>query len=157
MGLGILIKRHGGKIDVVNGRGAIVLTWYESFSEMKDKLQKNFFGIAAGFSLWRALVIAAAMVFVGFAPLGGVAGLAGSWLSLVPFVGVIAMLASVALYARAMGRPQFPSLLAPVGILLIAYMVVRSAIIGTRIGGISWRGTVYPSEMLRRSQRFKMF
>ena len=38
----------------------------------------------------------------------------------------------------------------PLGALLLAYMLLRSAVVTLRQGGIIWRDTFYPLEELRR-------
>jgi hypothetical protein len=41
------------------------------------------------------------------------------------------------------------------GNLLIAWMLLRSTVIGARIGGIEWRGVRYPSAALSAGRRVR--
>jgi hypothetical protein len=52
--------------------------------------------------------------------------------------------------------PIYTFLLLPGGFLLVAYTMLRSAYNVLRRGGIEWRGTLYPLEILRREQQVKV-
>jgi hypothetical protein len=55
--------------------------------------------------------------------------------------------------ARHTGRSVRSLLSLPIGQAIIAWAVLRSAIIGVRNGGIEWRGTHYPLAELRANRR----
>lgn len=44
----------------------------------------------------------------------------------------------------------------PVALLLVAYLSLRSGLVGGRIGGITWRGVTYDAATLRDAQRFRL-
>ena len=55
------------------------------------------------------------------------------------------------------GRPRssraLPTLLAPLGFLILGYAILRSMVQTLRRGGVVWRETHYPIAMLRAGQR----
>jgi hypothetical protein len=38
----------------------------------------------------------------------------------------------------------------------MAYVIARATVLGVRRGGLVWRGTTYPTELLRAGQRVDM-
>ena len=155
-GLAMLLKHHGHRCDIVNGRELVRLTWYTSLRDMIVLSQKNWFAIAGRFSLWRSLLVASLAVVSALSPLAMLLPGIAAGLMAIPIAGQAALVAATAIQARWTGRPAAPSLLAPVGILVVAFMIVRAGIIGARLGGIEWRGVLYSSEELRDVQRFEM-
>ncbi len=153
-GLCLMMKEHGGRCDFLCGRGAVSLTWYASFREMSHAMQKNFFAITGRFSPARMTIQIAVLVWLALFPLLALSG--PPWLLAAALAGLAMQIASAALGALWSGRTLAPSLLAPLGLLLTAYIVGRAAIVGVRQGGISWRGVLYPSELLKPAQRVKL-
>jgi hypothetical protein len=78
------------------------------------------------------------------------------WLRLVALLTVSLALASSVILNRRIGQPALPALLAPIGTVILAGLLARSSIVAIARGGIMWRGTLYPTELLRRSQRYPM-
>jgi hypothetical protein len=156
MGLALLLKHHGFRCDVLNGRGQVRLRWYTSFRDMVARSQKNWFAIACRFSLARAtaftllLLATTAVPFALLLPLTHPASIA------LPIAVTATIIATSTLEARWSGRPLVPALVAPLGFALVAFMVLRAGVIGVRLGGIAWRGVHYPSALLREAQRFRM-
>jgi hypothetical protein len=157
IGLGLMMKRWGGRPGLVLGRGQVRHEAYPTLADAVRGLEKNGFAQAARFSPWRgaALVVLAAVgalaPFAAFLPVGV------PWL---PAVGVGALIvfgAAAQILARAFGAPLaavLPSL--PLGDLVMAYVVARATVLGVWRGGIVWRGTTYPTELLRAGQRVEM-
>lgn len=154
-GLALLIKTHGGRCDIINGRGEVTLEWYASFTEMAKAMQKNMFAIVARFSLARAVAVALGAAWMGLFWLGVLAPVAPV-LKALPLLGALSMTAATVLAARACGRAMGPALLWPLGFLATGWMTLRAGVIGARIGGIQWRGVVYPSALLAGAQRVRL-
>jgi hypothetical protein len=53
------------------------------------------------------------------------------------------------------GRPGREALLLPLGGVLMAWIVARAGIMGRRRGGVLWRGTLYPSALLREAMSWE--
>lgn len=160
VGMGLLIKSHGGRCAVVNGVGQLRLAWYASVRDMNAKMQKNWFAIIGRFSVARLLGIALLFGWLACYPallllLGPELGGAGWAAVLVCCLGVLAAIGSSMLYARWTRRPYLPSLFVGGGMLLLAAMMLSAARRGQRAGGISWRGVLYPSALLRDAQRVR--
>jgi hypothetical protein len=51
-------------------------------------------------------------------------------------------------------RSKLPSL--PLGDLVMSYVVARATVLGVLRGGLVWRGTTYPTELLRGGRRVDM-
>lgn len=156
MGLCLLIKQHGGRCDVVNGRGLVRLNWYASFTEMKDKMQKNFFAIVGRFSLPRLLAVAAFSTFLALGPLLAFLPSTPPAFRLVGLVGQLCLVAAAVTYNRWVGAKVLPGLFPNVALLLTAFLCVRSGVLGVRAGGIRWRGQLYPTRLLAPAQRVRL-
>ncbi len=154
-GLALMIKSHGGTCDILNGRGEVTLEWYSSFGEMTRLMQKNLFAIVAGFSLWRAIGVAALAAWLPLSLLAVTLPVHPT-LRLIPLGGALCMTLATVLAARATGRSLLPALCWPIGFFGTAWMLLRSGVVGHRIGGIQWRGVVYPSAVLKAHQRVRM-
>jgi hypothetical protein len=89
--------------------------------------------------------------FVGFLPVGV------PWLWLVSAVGLLGFGLGSIVIARALGAsPAHVLLSRPRAAFLMAYGVARAPVLGVRRGGLVWRGTTYPTELLRRGRRVDM-
>ncbi len=154
-GLCLLIKSHGGHCDIVNGGASVKLEWYASFREMQTAMQKNLFAILGRFSQLRMLALACAFAWLGLLPIALIVDLPGPLRTLV-LMGEAALMASVALASRATGRRRSGAWLAPLACLGMSWMVLRAAFVGWRVGGIVWRGVLYPTELLAASQRVRV-
>ena len=116
-------------------------------------MQKNWFGIVGRFSLPRLLALSAVVVWWALPPLALVLPIRTPGLAGLAWVGPAALLAATFIAARWMRLSRAAGLLPWVGLLAVSWMMLRSGVIGWRTGGITWRGRLYPSAMLRASQR----
>jgi hypothetical protein len=155
MALSHLMKRAGHHVVLVNGRGQVVLTWYEGFGEMQRKMQKNWFGIMGRCSVLRSFALAGVLAGVPLLPLTQLvdvgAPLAGR-LTLFA-IGTLGMMVATWRWAAGTSRPALSALVPQLGTTLMAWMLVRSAIIGARLGGIVWRGRHYSTAELNAGRR----
>ena len=121
---------------------------------MVGGLEKNSVGVVAHYSYLKGFAIPAiwALVFVG--PLVGFA-LPWAPLGALSTVVVVASLLCSAVAARRLRRAALPFLLAPFGMWVVMYALLRSTYACAKRGGIDWRGTHYPVEKLREYQRVK--
>jgi hypothetical protein len=155
MALSLLMKRAGHPIALLNGRGQVVLTWYQGFREMQAKMQKNWFSIMARCSLPRAFVLAVFIALFPLLPLSQVLelGVPLPLRMLLLALGLGGFSATTLVWARGTARPVLTALVPQLGALLMAWMLVRSAIIGARLGGIEWRGQLYKASDINAGRR----
>lgn len=152
-GLAIMLRDAGARQDVWVSHAEVSMSWYASLGAMIRGLEKNLFGIAAKYSLARAVGLAAAGWAFCVGPLlalaapGGAVGLSA--------LGVVALVhaACAVVASRRTGRPFWSLMAFPLAQMIIVWAMLRSSIIGARRGGIEWRGTRYPLNELRAQQR----
>jgi hypothetical protein len=148
--LGQMLKRSGARCAVANGRGDVGLHFYRSLPDMARGVEKGgarwpFAAVCAGISVLLVLELGPWLALP--APgLPRALGAAGAMLSLAATVGV----------ARWMRHGVLPAVLAPVGVILLAAMMVRAGALAALRGGVSWRGTFYRTSDLRAGSRFTM-
>ena len=154
-GLGMMMKQSGARSDIVNGTGFVALHWYRSLGEMARGVEKGYASIS-GCSFWRMLAIAAISTGLELAPLvalapWGIAGVRLAGLAMLAF-----WITSVVFCHRWARRPMASALLTPVTALIGAGLLIRAGWLGMRRGGVLWRGTLYPSALLRQGDRVKL-
>jgi glycosyltransferase involved in cell wall biosynthesis len=157
VGLGVMMKRAGARPALLLGRGCVAVDWYRTLPEAVRGLEKNGFAQAARFSLWRGLGVAALGTvgslgaFAAFLPVGV------GWLPAIGIAALGAHLAATAILARVRALPLGCGLLSvPLGELVMAWIVARATVLGARRGGATWRGTLYPTALLRAGRRVDM-
>jgi cellulose synthase/poly-beta-1,6-N-acetylglucosamine synthase-like glycosyltransferase len=154
-GLAMLLHRHGAKTALGVSRSQLSIQWYASLPDMVHGLEKNMFAVIAQFSWLRAaLAVPALVVNALTVPLALVIG--PGWLRGLAGLAWLAMAALAVVSWRRVGFRLLPQLLLPVGQLLMAWVLLRSAWATLRQGGVRWRGTLYPLAQLREGQRVKL-
>ena len=154
VGLGLLIKRAGGRLDLVCARGAIQLRWYASYGEMTRRMQKNWYAIVGRFSVTRTATAGIVLALIGLAPL---------WAVLAPTPRNVALAALTylsqtgagLLFARWTGWTRRGAPFMGVGLALQGVACLRAARTGARLNGVEWRGVVYPARTLAPGQRVR--
>jgi glycosyltransferase involved in cell wall biosynthesis len=150
MMLGKLIKRAGFRQGVVVAADLLAVEWYTGVREAVRGLRKNAF---AGFGYAPArLVGAVAGLLVTHAfPFVAVFVTAGPARGL--YLLVLLVIALVYAYnARFSKVPARYALLHPLGVAILGYAMVASMVRALWQGGITWRGTFYPLEQLRKNR-----
>ncbi len=147
--LGQMLKRSGARCAVANGRCDLRLHFYRSLRQMTV-------GVEKGGARWPFPVVCAVMAVLLAFELGPwLAILAGgAWSRAIGAIGVTLSVATTVGVARWMGHRVLPALLAPLGIVLLAIMMVRASALALVRGGVSWRGTFYRTSELRAGSRF---
>jgi GT2 family glycosyltransferase len=154
VGLGLTIRRAGGRIGLAVSRTAVQVAWYPSLRDMTRGLEKNLFPVMGRFRIWLMAARVAGMVGVGVAPWLALGG--GPLLWPVPVAAVLLL----GLVARGMkqrvGMPPIHVLLQPIGLILLTAMAVRSTWRCTTTAAVEWRDTRYPLTLLRAGQRVRL-
>src|SRR4029077_650803 len=157
IGLGLMMKRWGGRPGLLIGRGQVRHETYATVFHAVRGLEKNAFAPGARFSEWRGSALVGLTVVGAFAPFAAFLPVGLPWLPLLG-AGTLAVFATAArILTRAFGAP-LTSVLAslPMGDLLMAYVVAPATVLGVRRGGLVWRDTTSPTSLLRDGQRVTM-
>ena len=148
MKLGKVVKNAGFAQRNVFGDGLLTLHWARGAFGVVNNFTKNFFAVMS-FQAWRTVATAVALLFLNLGPFLGV-WLASGW-SRAGYE--VALLSMFAIYAGMSIRTKIAPwyfLLHPVSTLLFNYALLRSMYITLRDGGVTWRGTKYPLDELRK-------
>lgn len=144
---GMMVKDHGYRQDVLNGRGMVTVEWYRSVTELIDGLMKNMFaGMGYRVSLVMAATLAALVMHIW--PWIGV-WVTGGWPRAGYAVTIVMMIVSFGSVMAPFGVKFWQGLLLPITIGLLVYIQCRSAALALWRGGIVWRGTFYELRQLK--------
>ena len=148
MKLGKIVKQAGFRSCVGIARDAVVVRWHAGAGNIVRGVTKNFFA-SAGYSLPIAIFSVVAVFLVNVAPFVAVFAAHG-WIRIFAAIAVaIAVGFHVGVNIVMRVSPLY-ALTHPVGAVLFGYMLVRSTAVTLLQGGVTWRGTFYPLEKLRR-------
>jgi glycosyltransferase involved in cell wall biosynthesis len=148
MKLGKVVKKAGFAQRNAFGGDLISIRWAKGAMGVVNNLTKNFFAVLS-FQWWRTVISAFGLAFLNFGPFLGIF-LAHGWARL-PYA--VALGSMFAIYVGMSWRSDVPPyyfLLHPVSTALFIYTLLRSMILTLRNDGITWRGTKYPLEELRK-------
>jgi len=148
MKLGKVVKAAGYAQRNVFGEDLISIRWARGALGVVRNLTKNFFAVMS-FQWPRAVLSCFALAFLNLMPFAGV-WLAQGW-ARVPYA--LAALSMYLIYYGMSGMSAVPSyyfFLHPVSTLLFVYTMLRSMMVTLWHGGVTWRGTKYPLEELKR-------
>ena len=146
--LGETIKRAGLRQDVVCGPGLVSLRWGAGAAGIIGNLEKNLFAFLR-FRISLVVACCALTFFLCVWPFAGLV-LATGW-ARAAFAGTVAMIAlAYALTARYAAGSVWLFLTCPFSAILFIAAVLRSAFKTLRDGAVTWRGTRYKLEELKR-------
>ena len=148
MKLGKIVKRGGFRSCAGVGRDALKIRWHSGFGNHVRGVTKNFFA-AAGYNLALVAVAAGGLLLTNVAPWAAVL-LASGWTRAFAAISVAVMVFLHAGVDREMRVPWGYALTVPLGAVLMCYMLLRSTVVTLWNGGVTWRGTFYRLEELRR-------
>jgi glycosyltransferase involved in cell wall biosynthesis len=148
MKLAKLVKQAGFRSAVGVAEAAVVVRWQAGLGNLLRGTTKNFFA-AFGYRLWFAVLGVAAMLAMNVLPFAGLAFGSG-WVRVFSAIAVaIALCFHVGIDIAMRVSPLY-ALTHPLGALFFCYMVARSTAVTLWQGGITWRGTFYRLEELKR-------
>lgn len=156
-GLGVMINRAGGHTRFALAEEELSITWYSSVREMFKGLEKNLFGPGMGYRWWR--LILSVLFLYGLVTIPPQVLLIGIKTGSLPH-----LLASGAAFAMSIlflflvpekGWGKVTLLFLPLGILILALMMLWAGVKCLINGGIDWRGTHYSTKELKEGQRVK--
>lgn len=148
--LGESIKKAGLRQDVVFGRDLVSLRWAVGALGVVANLEKNLFAFLQ-FRISLVLAVCALTFFLCVCPFLGIF-LAPGWAK-AGFAFAVAMIAlAYTLSGRYMGSSPLLFLTCPVAALVFNFAALQSAFLALRDGAITWRGTKYSLEELRKKR-----
>jgi glycosyltransferase involved in cell wall biosynthesis len=148
MKLGKVIKKAGLRQRNVFGEDLISIRWAKGAMGVVDNLTKNFFAVLS-FQWWRTIASAFGLFFLNLWPFLGL-WLAHGWGRL-PYG--IALASMFLIYLGMSFRSSIPAyyfVLHPISTVLFEYTLLRSMFLTLWNDGVTWRGTKYPLEELRK-------
>lgn len=152
--LGMMVKRAGGHLELIDGQGHVSVPMYRSLPEFLRGIEKN--GSTTATIPMPVFVMAlAALGALVLSPLIALT-VGPPWLRA---LGGLALLAYTAAEIAALWtntRRWLPALAWPLGGALMAYGLTRSTWLAKRNGGVSWRGTFYSLDELAEGRRFSL-
>jgi hypothetical protein len=146
--LGKIMKEAGFRSGVARGEDAVSVHWHAGLGNIVRGTTKNFFA-ATGFnlSILASQVLGTLAMFV--LPVAALPFARGWALVFAAIAAIFALIIATGA-ARAIGASAFYGLTYPLGALIICWMLVRSTAVTLWQGGVTWRGTFYPIEELKR-------
>ncbi len=146
--LGKLVKEAGLRSGVATGGNAVSVHWHAGLGNTIRGTTKNFFA-ATGFKLWliTAQILGTLLMFVF--PVLALPFVRG-WPLTLALVAVALPAIIGAGVAIKLGAPVAYALTYPLGAVIICWMLTRSTIVTLWQGGVTWRGTFYSLDELRR-------
>lgn len=148
MKLGKIIKEAGYRSGAGVSQDAISVRWHAGPANIIRGVTKNFFA-SAGYRVGVVCLQLLGLFCMNVLPFLGIFLLHG-WPRVFAAVAVIIALGFHGGVAIAMRASPLYALTHPVGAVLFSYMLLRSAVVTLRDGGVRWRDTFYPLDELRR-------
>jgi glycosyltransferase involved in cell wall biosynthesis len=148
--LGEAVKQAGLRQDIVYGKDLVRVRWLIGAWGIVRNLEKNLFAL---FQFRMSLAIAAclAVLLICVWPFVGIF-LAPGWVKAAFAVALLMVLGMHFITARVSTISPLIFLTFPLAALVFVTAVLRSAYVALRDGGITWRGTKYSLEELRKKR-----
>ncbi len=146
--LGKLVKDGGFRSGVATAGESVSVHWHSGVGNIIRGTTKNFFA-TAHFRLWMACVQVISILLLFVFPLAAIP-FVGGWTRAFAIVAAALPMLAQAGVAMEFGVSPLYALTMPVGAFIFCWMLARSTIVTLWTGGISWRGTFYPLEELKR-------
>lgn len=148
MKLGKVIKNVGFAQRNVFGQDLISIRWAKGAIGVVNNLTKNSFAVLS-FQWWRTIASACGLLFLNLGPFLGV-WWTHHWQR---FPYAVALGSMFLIYVGMSVKSSIPAyyfFLHPVGTVLFGYTLLRSMFLTLWNDGVTWRGTKYPLEELRK-------
>jgi glycosyltransferase involved in cell wall biosynthesis len=146
--LGQLIKHAGFRSDVLSGKEYLTLEWYKTVKQFIDGLMKNSFSIS-NYKLTGAILnVLATLIGVALpVPIMLIFGAVN-----IQILACVVILFQMIYMELTSPNKWWYALMIPFAGALMAYVIMRAAIITLIQGGIYWRNSFYSLEELRAQE-----
>lgn len=146
--LGFMLKRSGARAEVLVAQNAVSLEFYPSVRVMARALEKNGALAPAGLiMLGLSMLLVLELGFVAAAFHGDLR---------IQLLGLLSATLGVGIHLvinRWLVLPTWTALFPGLGTVPLAGVIVRSAWLAWRRGGVIWRDTFYPTAVVRAGRR----
>lgn len=148
LALGGRVKRLGLRQRMLKGHDLVSVRWYGTLRELIRGFEKNAFA-NLGYSLPRAALYSGCLLLVTVGPFAAAPFSTGPHRRL-HLVAAASQLGAFAITNRSVGWRVLPLAAGyPVFGLIFTGALLRATLLALRRGGIYWRGTFYPTSLLR--------
>jgi glycosyltransferase involved in cell wall biosynthesis len=144
---GRLVRKVGARTRAFIGGDDVECHWGETARNLIKIMEKNYFA-AIGYRTSLALLVGIIMPLLWLASLLG--PLAGTFLGWAAAAATLSIALPAVIIARRVGWPIRGALFTPVVFPILYYAVLNSTFVTLRQGGVRWRDTFYPLDLLRK-------
>lgn len=148
--LGERVKAAGLRQDVLYGYGEVWLEWYSGIGEFIHGLMKNTFSVS-DYRVWKALATAASVLLAFVLPIPALL-IAGTPLHYLLMAGIILSQLPLYVVKRGMKGVWWYTFMVPAAGAVMTYIILRSAFLTLRQGGIYWRDSFYALDELKKNR-----
>ncbi len=152
--LGQMLKKSGARSSLINGRGYVGVYFYRSLGEMAIGSERAVFTVIGNFSLMRLVLISLVMLSLEMSPIFAL--VAGS-IPYLLFLGVVMIcirLTTSIIINKWMNRSILEAFFLCIAEIIMAVFILRAGVLGVKRKGIIWRGTFYPTKLLKQGRRY---
>jgi hypothetical protein len=146
--LGKLVKEAGCSSGIAKSGASVSVYWHAGVRNIIRGTTKNFFA-TTGFSVPIVCVQILGLLMLSVMPWMALPFVHG-WARLFAAIAVALAICAEGGVAIENGVSPLYALTHPIGALIFGWMLARSTIVTLWQGGITWRGTFYPLEELKR-------
>lgn len=148
MKLGKIVKQAGFRSCVGLAQDAFAIRWHAGLGNLVRGVTKNFFA-ALGYNVAFVFLATIVILLMNVAPFFAIFGAHG-WIRIFAAIAVAIAIGFHVGVNIVMRVSPLHALTHPLGALLFCYMLLRSTAVTLWRGGVTWRGTFYPLEELKR-------
>ncbi|MDO9100539.1 MAG: glycosyltransferase [Caldisericota bacterium] len=155
LALGQMLKASGAHCSLAMGRGTVDVLFYPTLRAMAQATERAGFTTIGHFSM---AYIVPLIVLYGGLELSPYVALLFWRMPILQVAGVALLMVAQAtciMLTTWWGGGVLPAMAQPVGALMNGVLMLRAGLLGTFRGGVYWRGTFYPTSLLRKGRRVR--
>jgi len=154
--LGQILKKTGSRQALLNGRNQIGVVFYNSLREAAVATERPTFTALGNFSFLRLFVAGWILLLLELSPYLVLLPVGLPHRMVIVLVMIPLSLTPSLLLNYWFRRRIWSVFFTPIGSIITVYLIWRAGFLGVRRGGVHWRGTFYPTAILRKHQRLKL-
>ena len=150
MKLGKILKLAGFRQESAYGGGLLAVEWYATLGQLVRGLEKNAF---AGVDYRLSVLLSGALFQVSASVWPYLALFLTSGATRVVYAGIVTLITLIFVDSVGFhGAKRWYAVAFPFTVLLLVYILLRTALLNLSQGGITWRGTFYPLPELKANK-----